>query len=131
MKLASESFLTSYSLNNKIKSFIFRFPNVVGKNLTHGIIYDFKRKFTENKNVVYVLGNGNQKKPYSLSSEILNCMNFVIQKKHRLLINHYNIGSNDHGIKVKDIVQNFKNSFQKKLLVMKKKRRMAGRYYQI
>ena len=26
---------------------IFRFPNVVGKNLTHGIIYDFLKKKIE------------------------------------------------------------------------------------
>ena len=37
MKLASEAFISAFSFNNNIKSFIFRFPNVVGKNLTHGV----------------------------------------------------------------------------------------------
>ena len=38
MKLACESYLSSYSYLNKVKSIIFRFPNVVGKNLTWDFI---------------------------------------------------------------------------------------------
>ena len=50
----------------------FRFPNVVGKNLTHGIIYDFLKKLKNN--VFQVLGNGNQQKPYSYSKEIIDAI---------------------------------------------------------
>ena len=121
MKLASEGFIASYSLKNKIKSFIFRFPNVVGINLTHGILYDFKKKFSSKNKTVNVLGDGNQTKPYSFSSEILDCMVFVVLKAHKALINHFNIGPNDSGIKVKEIVKLYKKYFPKKLIKYEKK----------
>ena len=42
MKLKSERILTNdKKILNKI---VFRFPNVLGKFLTHGIIFDFKKK---------------------------------------------------------------------------------------
>ena len=34
-----------------LKVYIFRFPNVVGKNLTHGIIFDFINKIKINKKI--------------------------------------------------------------------------------
>tara|TARA_Y100000996_G_scaffold413283_2_gene401178 strand:- start:195 stop:1154 length:960 start_codon:yes stop_codon:yes gene_type:complete len=121
MKLASESFLTSFAINNKIKLYIFRFPNVVGKNLTHGIMYDFKKKFSQRNKFVNVLGNGNQRKPYSFSSEILDCMKYTISKSHKFLINHYNIGPNDQGIKVREIVKVFQKFFPGKKIRYEKK----------
>jgi len=105
MKAACESFISSYSNKNSLKSFIFRFPNVVGTNLTHGVIYDLSKKILTNKKHLDVLGNGHQCKPYSDVSEIINCMIFLKEKKNNQLINFYNIGSNDKGIKVKKIVE--------------------------
>ena len=64
MKLASEGYISSsisYFLDNYI---ILRFPNVVGPNLTHGVVYDFKKKLDLTPNKLNVLGNGKQKKPY-------------------------------------------------------------------
>jgi UDP-glucose 4-epimerase len=123
MKLASESYISSYSLKNKIQSFIFRFPNVVGINITHGILYDFNKKFLSKKKVVNVLGNGNQQKPYSFSTEILDCMLFAISKINKNKNNIFNIGPNDNGIKVKEIVKIFKNFFPNKKISYQKKDR--------
>jgi len=46
MKLKSERIL----INDKkvLNKIVFRFPNVIGKFLTHGIIFDFKKKNTRN-----------------------------------------------------------------------------------
>ena len=49
MKLRSENYIINFSKKNNLLSFIFRFPNVVGKNLTHGIIFDFIKKIKKNK----------------------------------------------------------------------------------
>ena len=122
MKLASEAFISSYSNKKKVKSFIFRFPNVAGINITHGIIYDFNSKFSKKNKIVQVLGDGNQKKPYSFSTEILNCMQFVISKNHKKLINYFNIGPQDSGITVKEIVKIFKKFFSKKKIKYQKKK---------
>ena len=43
-KFASESFIASYTYMNDFNTVIFRFPNVIGPNLTHGVIYDFTKK---------------------------------------------------------------------------------------
>ena len=105
MKLASESFISSYSFSNKVKSFIFRFPNVVGTNLTHGVIYDLSKKILSNDKYLKVLGNGEQCKPYSSANEIISCIMHLTKKRHFNLVNFYNIGTNDKGVKVKNIVK--------------------------
>ncbi len=63
-KLASENFISSFVNNYQINAWVFRFGNVVGKKLTHGVIYDFIRKLQKNPNVLEVLGNGLQHKTY-------------------------------------------------------------------
>ena len=105
MKLASEAFISSYSFSNKVKSFIFRFPNVIGTNLTHGVIYDLSKKILSNDKYLKVLGNGEQCKPYSSADEIVRCIIYLTRKKHFNLVNYYNIGANDKGVKVKNIVK--------------------------
>ena len=49
-KLASEAFISSYSYMNDFDVLIFRFPNVIGPGLTHGVILDFIKK--DRKSVV-------------------------------------------------------------------------------
>lgn len=39
-KLAAESFVSAFAHNAGMKTWIFRFANIVGQNLTHGAIYD-------------------------------------------------------------------------------------------
>lgn len=63
-KFASEGFISSYSYMNDFNTVIFRFPNVIGPNLTHGVIYDFVRKLQKNPNELEILGDGTQTKPY-------------------------------------------------------------------
>ena len=43
-KLASEGFISSFTENYSLQSWIVRFPNVVGERATHGIIFDFLKK---------------------------------------------------------------------------------------
>ena len=90
-----------------LKVYIFRFPNVVGKNLTHGIIFDFINKIKINKKILNVLGNGNQQKPYSDVSEIIKCMIYIKKLSFKNFVNYFNIGTSDKGIKVKEIVNIF------------------------
>lgn len=63
-KLASESFISSYAYMNDLEVLIFRFPNVIGPNLTHGVIFDFIRKLKANSRELEILGDGTQCKPY-------------------------------------------------------------------
>lgn len=121
MKLASEGIISSFSFSNNIKSFIFRFPNVVGTNLTHGVIYDLSKKILSRSNDLKVLGNGNQRKPYSSVDEVIDCMIYLVKNKSKDNVNFYNIGTNDKGVKVKDIVKMLvkKFNYQKKIIYEK------------
>lgn len=63
-KLASEALISSYASMENIDTIIFRFPNVIGPRLTHGVIYDFIKKLNHNPNDLEILGDGTQCKPY-------------------------------------------------------------------
>ncbi len=128
MKLLSEEYLEHIANKNNLKTFIFRFPNVIGNNLTHGIIYDFIKKISYNKKILNVLGNGDQQKPYSDVLEIINCMVFIKNKKFLQNINYFNIGTNDKGIKVRDIVNIFlkETNYGTKAIFQRKKQGWEG-----
>ena len=63
-KLASEAFISSYTYMNDMETLIFRFPNVIGPRLTHGVIFDFIRKLKNDPKRLEILGDGQQRKPY-------------------------------------------------------------------
>jgi UDP-glucose 4-epimerase len=119
-KLYSEFFLESFSRMCNAKTLILRFPNVVGNPFTHGILYDFFRKYKKNNTKLKILGDGNQRKPYCHVKEIVNCMYFLSKKN--FLFDTLLLGPNDNGIKVKKIAKIFKKQTQKNLkLIFEKK----------
>lgn len=63
-KLASEALISSYVSICDMNVVIFRFPNVIGPRLTHGVIFDFIEKLQDNPHKLVVLGDGTQCKPY-------------------------------------------------------------------
>lgn len=63
-KLASENFISGFVNNYGLNAWVFRFGNVVGKKLTHGVIFDFIKKLRINREKLDVLGNGKQNKTY-------------------------------------------------------------------
>lgn len=90
-KLASEAFISSYTYINQLSSTIFRFPNVIGKGLTHGVIFDFISKLKSNTKELEILGDGNQRKPYIHISDLINAMTQVIEHSDDG-VNLYNVG---------------------------------------
>lgn len=125
MKLKSEEYLTSVSNKYNINTLIFRFPNVIGPNLTHGLLYDMKKKIFSKDKYIQVLGNGEQQKPYSHVSEIINCILFLKKKKFLQKLNFFNIGTSDNGVKVKYIVDKMVKKF-KSLKKIKFERKKIG-----
>ena len=63
-KLSSEALISAYSHMNGIDALVFRLANVIGPNMTHGVIFDLVRKLNANPNKLQVLGNGAQRKQY-------------------------------------------------------------------
>jgi len=90
-KLASEAFISSFAENYGIQTWIVRFPNVVGERATHGVIFDFLRKIRQDTDVLEVLGDGQQYKPYVYVKDLVEAMLFVWKKSSDRL-NCFNIG---------------------------------------
>jgi Nucleoside-diphosphate-sugar epimerases len=71
-KLASEELIGSYAYMDSFNALIFRFPNVVGTRLTHGVIVDLMGKLKKNPKELEILGNGKQRKQYVHVSDLVN-----------------------------------------------------------
>ena len=63
-KLGSEGIISAFAYMNDLSVLIFRFPNVIGPRLTHGVIYDFVKRLKADPSHLKILGDGRQSKPY-------------------------------------------------------------------
>lgn len=100
-KLASEAFISAFSSINNIQTWIARFPNVVGERFTHGVIYDFIKKLNDNPELLTVLGNGEQCKPYLYVKDVVEGILYIVAHSNKRF-NVYNLGSESR-TKVKEI----------------------------
>ncbi len=105
-KLMSEYILESLYYRGNIEQLsVCRFPNVVGRNVTHGILYDFFRKSQSKTNALEVLGNGYQEKPYLHVDNLIDIL-VEVEGEIRSELNYFNIGPKDT-ISVREIVNLF------------------------
>ena len=93
-KLASEAFISSYAYMNELEVLIFRFPNVIGPGLTHGVIFDFIRKLKKNPTKLEILGNGTQCKPYLYVIDLVDAI-YDFSIKERRGVEVFNVGVED------------------------------------
>jgi len=68
-KLACEALISAYCHSFGMKSWIFRFANIIGSRSGHGVINDFIGKLERNPAELEILGDGKQTSP------ILRCTN--------------------------------------------------------
>jgi UDP-glucose 4-epimerase len=90
-KLASEAFISSYSYMNDFDVTVFRFPNVIGPMLTHGVVFDFIRKLRQNNKELEILGDGTQHKPYIYIDDLIDAIMLVVLSENKG-VNIYNVG---------------------------------------
>jgi len=93
-KLACEALITSYCHTFEMRSWIFRFANIVGERGTHGIIIDFINKLKENPKALEILGDGQQRKSYIHVSDCIDGILFAVNNSDEMA-NIFNIGSTD------------------------------------
>jgi UDP-glucose 4-epimerase len=79
-KLAAEAYVSAYAHLYGMRAWVFRFPNVVGPNLTHGAIFDFVKRLSRDKTHLDVLGNGTQTKPYLDVDDLLDAVLLAIER---------------------------------------------------
>jgi UDP-glucose 4-epimerase len=63
-KLACETLISAYCHIFSMEAWMFRFANVVGGRMGHGVIYDFIHKLKRNPAEMEILGDGQQEKPF-------------------------------------------------------------------
>lgn len=80
-KMAGEGFICAYSHYYSFRSTIFRFANIVGRNSTHGVIFDFINKLRKNPKELEILGDGSQRKSYM---HVSDCVNSILYCHERL-----------------------------------------------
>ena len=71
-KLGSEALISAFSYMNDLSVLIFRFPNVIGPRLTHGVIFDFIKRLKDDPSHLRILGDGMQSKPYMHVHDLVN-----------------------------------------------------------
>ena len=89
-KMASEGVIKSFSYMNNFNALIFRFPNVVGPNLTHGVFFDFINRLHDDPTQLTVLGDGNQCKPYMHVKDLVKAILMLCYDNKG--VNTYNLG---------------------------------------
>ena len=90
-KLASEAFISSFNSLYGIQVTIARFCNIVGPNMTHGVIPDLISKLNTHPQELIVYGDGNQTKPYIYVEDLLDGIECVVEKTE-LPYNDYLVG---------------------------------------
>lgn len=107
-KLGSEALISAFSYMNDMESLVFRFPNVIGPRLTHGVIFDFIRKLERNPSKLEILGDGRQTKPYIYVTDLVGAiMKLTVETdKNMTGVSLYNLGveGNTSVTKIADIL---------------------------
>jgi len=101
-KLSSEAIISAYCYLYGIKSWIFRFGNVLGPDVRRGVIFDLANKLRKNEHELKVLGNGKQIKDYIHVDDLVEAILHAYQKSDEK-INVFNLGSGI--LSVKEIVK--------------------------
>jgi UDP-glucose 4-epimerase len=93
-KIACETLITAFAAAYQMKSWIFRFGNIVGAYPTHGVIHDFVLKLQKDPTRLEILGDGTQSKPYVHVQDCLDGMMFG-HATAKDLVNCYNLAVPD------------------------------------
>ena len=73
-KLGCEGLISAFTYMNDLHTLVFRFPNVIGPRLTHGVIFDFVKRLKADPTQLRILGDGNQRKPYLHVYDLVDCI---------------------------------------------------------
>lgn len=73
-KNAAESYISAFVHQFDMRSWIFRFPNVAGSRLTHGVVHDFIKQLRTKPDHLTILGDGEQLKPFLHVEDLIDAM---------------------------------------------------------
>ena len=91
-KLACEGLISAYSHLYDIQAWMFRFGNVVGARMGHGVIYDFIAKLRRTPQELEILGDGKQEKNFFLVEDCTEGILFAFQNATENPCDVFNLG---------------------------------------
>lgn len=94
-KIAAEAFIEAYCEGFAMQSFIFRFVSILGERYTHGHVFDFFRQLKEHPDVLYVLGNGKQRKSYLYVQDCIDAILMCVAQCEQK-VNILNLGLSEY-----------------------------------
>jgi UDP-glucose 4-epimerase len=93
-KLASEGLISAYCHSYGLSACVFRFANIIGPGMTHGVLYDFVRKLQRDPTRLEVLGDGRQAKSYLWTQDCVDAM-LLAGERSGAPVEVYNLGTED------------------------------------
>jgi UDP-glucose 4-epimerase len=102
-KLAAEGLFSAYAYTYGLRVQIFRFANIIGPAMTHGILYDFFQKLRASPERLEVLGDGRQAKSYLRTEDCVEGM-LVAADRAQERVSVFNLGTTDR-ISVREIAE--------------------------
>jgi UDP-glucose 4-epimerase len=91
-KLADEALISTHAHSYGIRSWVFRFANIVGPHQRGNVIPDFIQKLDDDPTSLEILGDGRQEKSYMHVSECVDAIQYVVEHADDDL-NVYNLGT--------------------------------------
>jgi len=73
-KLAAEGMIQAYCEGFGYQGYIFRFVSILGERYSHGHVFDFYKKLSEDPTRLHVLGDGKQRKSYLYVHDCIDAM---------------------------------------------------------
>lgn len=92
-KLACEAFISAYAGLFGIHATMFRFSNVVGGGMGHGVTYDFIQKLLNTPHQLRIWGNGQGSKPYFTVEDCIRGMFIAHETPREKLWDTFNLGT--------------------------------------
>ncbi|NIQ04398.1 MAG: NAD-dependent epimerase/dehydratase family protein [Candidatus Korarchaeota archaeon] len=94
-KVACESLISGFAHTFDLRALVFRFANIMGPRVNHGVVYDFVRKLEETPEKLEILGDGTQNKSYLHVSDLLDGIFTVFEafQENGEAFEVYNIGN--------------------------------------
>lgn len=104
-KLGCEALISAFSYMNEMETLVFRFPNVIGPRLTHGVIFDFIHKLQVNSSHLQILGDGKQTKPYIYVTDLTDAiLQFMDTGKQGMELYNVSVEGSTSVVQIADIV---------------------------
>ncbi len=92
-KAACEAIISGHAHTFDFNSCIYRFANILGPRLTHGVIYDFVHKLRATPERLEILGDGKQQKSYCHIDDMVDAVLTLYDQEDRDRAEIVNVGT--------------------------------------